>query len=123
MQIDGQGSTFVFALRGGRVHLQSCRNVTLKNLFLDMDHPPFIQGTIRAIDQAKKTIDFAVDDGFPSLDQAAFPPGKVRHVIMDSARDTGTSHSRRNPWTANRGETWFAACEPLQTVYRWRSPF
>ena len=83
MEIDGQGATFVFALRGGRVHLQSCQNVTLKNLYLDMEHPPFVQGTIRAIDQAKKTIDFSVDDGFPSLNQAAFLPGKVRHVIMD----------------------------------------
>lgn len=83
MEIDGQGSTFLFALRGGRVHLQSCQNVTLKNLVLDMEHPPFVQGTIRAIDQAKRMIDFSVDDGFPSLDQAAFLPGKVRHVIMD----------------------------------------
>jgi len=83
MEIDGQKSTFVFALRGGGVRLQSCRNVTLKNLFLDMEHPPFIQGTIRAIDYTNRTIDFSVDDGFPSLDQAAFPPAKVRHVIMD----------------------------------------
>lgn len=58
MEIDGQGSTFIFALRGGRVHLQSSQNVTLKNLYLDMEHPPFIQGTIRAINQAKRTIDF-----------------------------------------------------------------
>jgi len=64
MEIDGQGSTFIFALRGGRVHLQSSQNVTLKNLYLDMEHPPFIQGTIRAINQAKRTIDFTVDDGF-----------------------------------------------------------
>jgi len=52
MQIDGQGSTFIFALRGGRVRLESCQNVTVKNLFLDMEHPPFIQGTIQAIDRA-----------------------------------------------------------------------
>jgi hypothetical protein len=40
MEIDGQGSNFLFALRGGRVHLQSCQNVTLKNLVLDREHPP-----------------------------------------------------------------------------------
>ena len=44
MEIDGQGATFVFALRGGRVHLQSCQNVTLKNLYLDMEQFSFIQG-------------------------------------------------------------------------------
>jgi hypothetical protein len=44
MEIDGQGTTFVFALRGGRMRLQSCRNVTPKSLYLDMEHPPFIQG-------------------------------------------------------------------------------
>ncbi len=81
MQIDGQGSTFIFALRGGRVHLESCQNVTVKNLFLDMEHPPFIQGTIRAIDRANQTIDFSVDDGF--LSQYRSGEKSARYVIMD----------------------------------------
>jgi hypothetical protein len=76
MKIDRQRSTFVFALRGGRVHLQSCRNVTLKNMYLDMEHPPFIQGTIRAMDQSKRTIDFSVDDGFPPRTRPHFRPEK-----------------------------------------------
>jgi hypothetical protein len=52
IEIEGQGATFMFALRGGRVRLESCQSVTVKNLFLDIEHPPFIQGTIQAIDRA-----------------------------------------------------------------------
>jgi hypothetical protein len=90
MQIDGQGSTFLFALRGGRMRLESCQNVTVKNLFLDMEHPPFIQGTIRAIDHANKTIDFSVDDGF--LPHYRSGETSARYVIMDPAGHRELSH-------------------------------
>jgi hypothetical protein len=84
MEIDAQGSTFIFALRGGGVRLRRCRNLTLKNIYLDMEKPPFIQGTIRSVDRRNRTIDFAVDDGFPSLAEAVFPTKRARHVIMDA---------------------------------------
>ncbi len=83
IEIDGQGATFMFALRGGRVRLESCQSVTVKNLFLDMENPPFIQGTIQAIDRANKTIDFSVDDGF--LSQYRSGERSARYVIMDPA--------------------------------------
>lgn len=83
MAIDGQGATFVFALPGGRVRLESCQDVTVKNLFLDMEHPPFIQGTIRAIDRTNQTIDFSVDEGF--LSEYRSGQTSARYVIMDPA--------------------------------------
>jgi len=84
MEIDGQGATFVFALRGGGVRLQSCRNLKPKNLFLDMEKPPFIQGTIKAVDSAKKSVDFTPDAGFPSIAEAVFPTKSARYVVMDA---------------------------------------
>lgn len=76
--IDGQGSTFIFKLGGGKVRVLSCSDVTLKNLYLDLDRPPIIQGSIVAVDYEHKTIDMKADQGY----SAGHPNSKAKLRCM-----------------------------------------
>lgn len=43
----------------------SCKDVKLKGVVIDYEQAPFIQGSIVAIDAARGSFDFKVDDGYP----------------------------------------------------------
>ncbi|MBT4820361.1 MAG: hypothetical protein HON70_31930, partial [Lentisphaerae bacterium] len=78
--IDGQGAEFVFTR--GMVRLQSCRNVTVKNLFLDVEPLPFVQGTVVALDSQAKTVDMRLDPGYPAEAACSRKDG-LRCVFFD----------------------------------------
>ena len=63
--LDGQGSTLIFSPGGGSVMLRECRKCVVKGLALDLDPPPFTQGTVQAVDPVAKTVDLRLDAGYP----------------------------------------------------------
>ena len=63
--VDGQGSTIVFSLadlnkQGFKI--DNSENIRLKNFSIDYDPLPFTQGTITAMSDDGKSIDFRIHD-------------------------------------------------------------
>lgn len=97
MTIDGQGAEFIFTLKKGGMRLIECQNTTVKNIFLDIDPLPFIQGTVIEVNANSKTIDIKLDPGYPDYFKLAGnnkknmrciffdPEGKKALDINDSA--------------------------------------
>ncbi len=63
--IEGNGSTVVNHPDNRTLVFYHCDTVTLRNLTLDMDPPPFTQGKITAIDTGSNTVEVAIDPGYP----------------------------------------------------------
>ena len=83
--IDGQGAEFVFTLKKGSLRLINCRNTTLKNISLDVDPVPFIQGTVMAINPTAKNIDLKLDPGYPDYFKIfGNNKKKLRCIFLDS---------------------------------------
>ena len=64
--LDGRGATLIFSPGGGNVMLRECRNCLVRGLALDLDPPPFTQGTVLAVDPSAKTVDLRLDAGYPT---------------------------------------------------------
>ena len=62
LEVEGQGATFWFETGG--VTLEDCANVTLRNVIVDADPVPFMQGVVVAIDRAGRTVDVEMDPRF-----------------------------------------------------------
>jgi parallel beta-helix repeat protein len=62
--IDLQGSTLWFEHPRAGIVLYNNNNCTLKNVNLDWDPLPFVQGRIMAIDHAKQYIHVKIDEGY-----------------------------------------------------------
>lgn len=68
LTVDGQGSTIVFSLtdlnkQGFKI--DNSENIRLKNFSIDYDPLPFTQGTISAMSDDGKAIEFRIHDGYP----------------------------------------------------------
>lgn len=71
--IEGNGARFVLTDPTlGALGLFDCRDLTLRNLELDYDPPPFTQGTIAAVEDCGRTVVVDLHEGFPTFDSAPF---------------------------------------------------
>ncbi len=65
-EIDGNQTTLRFASpQSGGIRVTDCHDLSIKNLTLDWEISPSIQGKITHLDGEAGTITFAVDPGFP----------------------------------------------------------
>lgn len=62
--LDFQGSTLWFETEASGIVMPGARDTTLRNVFLDWDPLPFIQGTIVAIQPDAGTFDVKLDPGY-----------------------------------------------------------
>ncbi len=90
LTIDGQGSTFWCEEQASAVVFSGCRNVSLKNLFIDWDPLPYVQGEVIGIDPAGQTVDLRLDQTFARTTEAfarlrSGDPGKIRGAFFDRA--------------------------------------
>lgn len=70
--IEGQGATFVFTNRNAGVHIENATNLTLRDLSITYDPPPFTQGILVAMDPEGRWYDIAVDLGYPTSDDLIY---------------------------------------------------
>jgi len=63
--IEGNGATIVNHPDNRTLAFYRCNTVTVRNLVLDMDPPPFTQGEITAINTASNSVDVIIDPGYP----------------------------------------------------------
>jgi hypothetical protein len=96
--ISAYGATFV--LNKGGVVLAHCRNTILRGLVLENDPAPFMQGVIKSIDHAKKTLDVEFDSQF----RVPTPqyPKEGQHLILQYFTPDGTHHIPLQ-WEAAKG--------------------
>lgn len=63
--VEGHGSTIVNHPCNRTLVFYHCDTITVRNLALDMDPPPFTQGKITAINAASNSVDVLIDPGYP----------------------------------------------------------
>jgi hypothetical protein len=78
--IDGQGSEFIFSGNVGCFSFNKCEKITMKNIVVDWDRPPFSVGTIVAAD--KTSFDVEIFPEFP------VKGGEMVAAFMDYEPDT-----------------------------------
>lgn len=59
----------------GGILVPGATRLTIRDLIIDYDPPPFTQGTVLAVDPSKGEFDLEVDAGFPSPDEPWFATG------------------------------------------------
>ncbi|MEI6789106.1 MAG: right-handed parallel beta-helix repeat-containing protein [bacterium] len=101
--ISAYGATFV--LNNGGFVLAHCRNTILRGLVLENDPAPFMQGVIKSIDHAKKTLDVEFDPAF-HLPTPQYP-NEGQHLILQYFTPDGTR---------NIPMEWEAAKGPFQKI-------
>lgn len=65
LTIEGNNSLFIFERQASCLKLSRCDNLTIKNLQFDFDPLPYTQGTVVALDDKNRTIEYKPDPGFP----------------------------------------------------------
>lgn len=92
LEIDFQGSTLWFETEVTGITLTESRNVTLRNVVLDWDPLPFIQGTVTAIHRAEgpyrrftSSFDFRLDPGY-------------ERTVPGMAPGNEEKYQQRHPW-------------------------
>lgn len=65
LEIEGQGSTFIFHGRMIPFLIENSQNITVKNLSIDWEVPFHSEGVIVANDEEKKTFDVKFSDAYP----------------------------------------------------------
>jgi len=84
--LDGQGSTvWLDTIGANGIRFATCKNTTIRNLTFDYDPLPFSQGRVVAIDEEKKRLRFACEEGFEdALKQFFEDKGLLRiHAFHD----------------------------------------
>ncbi len=96
LTIDFQGSTLWFESEASGILLSNCTNVTLKNVYLDWDPLPFIQGSVVSL--SKETFDVRVDSGYEkSVAAMGQKKGTWRGFVFDpSSREFKTGQDSFN---------------------------
>ncbi len=86
------------------LEIYSCKNLTVKNLKIDYDPLPYIQGTITAVDKENSTVDLLLDNGsaYPDESWCAHDGSMMKFILFGS--DGNMLASRMN-WTADKGYT------------------
>lgn len=81
--IDGAGALLLQTdPTQGIFYLKNCERVIVRDLFIDYDPLPFTQGNIQRIQADPPQIDFAIAEGFPSLDDSQFLNGQRTNVCV-----------------------------------------
>jgi hypothetical protein len=62
--LDFQGSTLWFETEASGIVLAGAKNTTLRNVFLDWDPLPYLQGVVTAIDEKTGAFDVRLDPGY-----------------------------------------------------------
>lgn len=89
LTIDFQGSNLWMEKQASAVVMSGCRNVTIKNAFIDWDPLPFTQGTIVAVDPSSRTLEVRLDEGYQRVTEGmtSVPENKNagwRGVLFDA---------------------------------------
>jgi len=95
--IEGNGATIVNHPDNRTLAFYRCNTVTLRNLTLDMDPPPFTQGRIVAIDPVLNSVDVEIDPGYPLPATGSFNDSTGNDVMLFDAvtRDPTPFFSRK----------------------------
>ncbi|HZR72168.1 right-handed parallel beta-helix repeat-containing protein [Bradyrhizobium sp.] len=64
-ELNGNGAQLINTARASSLTISGCSRVTVRDLTVDYDPLPFVQGTIAAIDKAAIQITVKVDAGYP----------------------------------------------------------
>jgi len=91
-----------------------CRQISVRDVTIDYDPPPFCQGTIRAVDAKAGSFDLDVETGYPTPDAQNFvkamePYGKWGMIIDPATRRirAGTPDHYMTPrWEHREGRVW-----------------
>lgn len=90
LQIRGEGTLLAPGFSSGTaIQIYGCQQLTLRDFTLDFDPLPFTQGTVTAKDDAARTCDFQVHEGYPSLSEALLV--SHLHLFAPSGRSWKTS--------------------------------
>lgn len=95
--IEGNGATIVNHPDNRTLAIYRCNTVTVRNLVLDMDPPPFTQAKIIAINIGSNFIDAAIAPGYPLPETGLFPDSTSNDVMHyeGSTRDPTPAYSRK----------------------------
>ena len=63
--LNGNGAELINTTRSGTFAISGCNRITIRDLTIDYDPLPFIQGTVTAFDKAAIEITIKVDPGYP----------------------------------------------------------
>ena len=80
--MEGNGSTIVNHPDNRTLAFYRCHTVTVRNLTLDMDPPPFTQGRIVAIDPVSNSVDVVIDPDYPLPATGLFTDSTGNDVML-----------------------------------------
>jgi len=85
LTINGAGATLWFDPAQQAIVLEKCRNVVLRGLTIDYYPLPFSQGRIMAVNEADKSLDIEIEEGFPVPDNAKWVKrvGAIKAIFFD----------------------------------------
>lgn len=108
LRIEGNGSTLVNHPDNRTLVFYHCERVTVRNLTLDYDPPPFTQARITAIDHPASTIDVTVDPGYPQPAIGTFGDSTSNDVMLfeGASRDPTPVFSRKSEVAALGGSQY-----------------
>ncbi|MAX24083.1 MAG: alpha-galactosidase [Phycisphaeraceae bacterium] len=103
--LDFSGSTFWFENQATGIFLKHNSDCTVKNVTLDWDPLPYVQGRIMAIDHKKQHLHVKLDDGYDQPNDAPLvsnPKARWRGLVFDPAtrklKDHVIGFSLYNNW-------------------------
>jgi 5-hydroxyisourate hydrolase-like protein (transthyretin family) len=103
--IDFNDSTFWMENAKTAILFYRCINMTAKNLTIDYDPLPFIQGTITSIDSANNKIHVALDAGYETPAPRLLDGGKWRGAAFDPNTRELKHHVKAYALTVNWANT------------------
>lgn len=80
--IEGNGATIVNHPDNRTITFYHCENVTMRNITLDMDPPPFTQGKILSIDTLASSVDVEIEPGYPLPETGTFNDSTTNDVML-----------------------------------------
>lgn len=103
--IEGNGSTIVNHPDNRTITFYHCEHVTMRNITLDMDPPPFTQGKILYIDTVANSVDVEIEPGYPLPETGTFNDSTSNDVMLyhRETREPITVFSRKRE-VINLGE-------------------
>lgn len=119
LRLDGHGALLnIGNPYAGGFHFEDSTGVTISNLTIDYEAPPFTQGTITAIDTRASTFDLSVDPGMPAV------PDSLCSLLSTGGQDDDLGYYPNENWgiLMERGgvkhapDGWLpvpSACQPL----------
>ena len=102
--IDFQGSTIWVEGWSTALEIYESSNVTIKNLIIDYDPLPYVQGTVTAVNKEENSVDLLLDDGsyIPDKDWCAQDGSQMKFIPFSA---DGKMLPQRMNWSAAQGYT------------------